>query len=111
MNTGRVIDGQNRTTGFISAQMEKTSHSESGQYPFEKGRSNSRALLFFEDVKHLRGQGSSRESTSEVLQQTSAAWIDPHGTLLLLDASTGPLTAKQEDLLAAARDDLSVWRL
>jgi len=108
MNTGRVIDGPEPHNWIHKCANGKDFSFRIRAIPIrEKEGVTVGALLFFEDVKHLQEDKEVQgESTSEVLQQTSALLGSIRMALyLLLDASTGPLTAKQEDLLAAARDD------
>lgn len=108
MNTGRVIDGSEPHTWIHKCVDGEDFSFRIRVIPIQEDvKATVGALVFFEDVTHVQQKKETYgESTLALLHQIRTRLGSIRMALyLLFDAEAGPLTAKQEDLLTAARDD------
>ena len=108
MNTGRPVEGtEPHTWVHVSANGADTVFRIRVIPIREDERATVGALLYFEDVTHTEQKKALHdESTSEAIHRIDVLLRSIRTALHLLhDGDEGPLSAKQEDLLNAARED------
>lgn len=108
MNTGHVVEGSEPNTWIQHFSNGEEFFFRPKAIPIlDDDKATVGAILFFEDVTHLRQKDEVKSGlVSTVSHQLKTPLTSIRMALyLLLDDKLGPLTANQEELLIAARDD------